>query len=172
MNCPPLQSIEDYLIGALAQSERRTLEEHLETCSSCRQTLAHEQELDDLLRALPNLGAPEGFSKSVLSKMAAKPASRSLPDWLWALGVGLFVTFLGIMASRFGAPFTKELAQEVSSFIHGSGVQNRLSDLGAISQSDWLSQLTTGNNVFILNFAVAGIVLCWGLWQVVKALRG
>ncbi|MER7244831.1 zf-HC2 domain-containing protein [Kribbella sp. NPDC000426] len=53
MTCPETMSIGAYVLGALEASERRATEEHLATCTACRETLLQFAHLPGLLHAVP-----------------------------------------------------------------------------------------------------------------------
>jgi Putative zinc-finger len=53
MTCPETMSIGAYVLGALEASERRAIEEHLATCTACRETLLQFAHLPGLLHAVP-----------------------------------------------------------------------------------------------------------------------
>jgi len=53
MTCPETMSIGAYVLGALEASERRAVEEHVVTCTACRETLLQFAHLPGLLHAVP-----------------------------------------------------------------------------------------------------------------------
>lgn len=53
MTCPETIAIGAYVLGALDVEERRTTEEHLATCASCREALLQFAHLPGLLHAVP-----------------------------------------------------------------------------------------------------------------------
>lgn len=53
MTCPETIAIGAYVLGALDVEERRTTEQHLETCASCREALLQFAHLPGLLHAVP-----------------------------------------------------------------------------------------------------------------------
>lgn len=171
MNCPSLQRFEDYLSGELSGDELRQFEEHLQSCASCRQALEGEKQLDDLLRSQPLMKAPQGFSRRVMANLTFVEKSSTLPDWLMALALGLIISFTGFMIGKLGLPFLRSLTDKVGTLIANSDILAGLEKVGGFAQSDWFLQLSGGSHLLVLNFIVAGIILCWGLWQMVKALR-
>ncbi|HDH57038.1 MAG TPA: hypothetical protein ENF16_00335 [Bacteroidetes bacterium] len=172
MKCPPLQMIEDYLSGELPAEDRIRLEEHLESCVSCRKVLSRERELDDLLRYQPILKAPEGLYARIMSKLPAQEKTALLPDCLTALAFGLLLAFGGFMVGKFATPLIGNLAEKIAAFRLDPEMVAEIDRFGLLSQGDWFSQLSSGGNIIIVNLIVGGIILCWGLWQMVKALRG
>jgi hypothetical protein len=53
MTCPETIAIGAYVLGALDVEERRTTEQHLATCASCREALLQFAHLPGLLHAVP-----------------------------------------------------------------------------------------------------------------------
>lgn len=127
--------------------------------------------MDHLLRNQARQKAPYGFRERVIAALGSQTAPGAYPDWLWALGLGLVVAVVGFLVGQIG----KDLISTVFRKLAGLSLRPELSKsaeaLRALPGLDWLSQLSTANSVLVVNLAVAGIILCWGLWQVVKALR-
>jgi len=99
-NDPFRDNLAAYALEALDEDEARALEEHLQTCASCRQELAAYRELSQgLLAALP----PRQPSAEVRRRLQGSLSSRPVPssskrNWSpgqIALGVAL-VLLLGI----------------------------------------------------------------------------
>lgn len=172
MNCKERQYLEDYLDGLLSGPERLQFEEHLDSCPSCRREVQLERSLGNLLKDRLSIHAPAGFSRQLLKRLVAEESSRRIPDWLWATGLGLVVASMGIVAGKLGDEFVQKIFGGLVGLITDSNLVKSLGNLESLAQSDWLPQLASGTNVLILNLAVGGVVLCWGLWQVIKALRG
>jgi hypothetical protein len=53
MTCPETITIGAYVLGALDAAERRTTEQHLETCATCREALLQFAQLPGLLHVVP-----------------------------------------------------------------------------------------------------------------------
>ncbi len=171
MKCPHLHFIEDYLNSELQDDERRKFELHLSSCPVCRGILEEEKSLDSVLRSQQLIQAPAGFSREVVAALPKKGIIGKLPDWTLALAMGLVVTFIGLMVGRFGAPFGKRLMERVASFFSDFNIIPSLGKLEPVVSTEWYQQITGGSNILALNFVIAAIILCWGLWQMVKALR-
>lgn len=172
MKCPPLKIFEDYLSGDLPTEERLRLEVHLESCASCRKVLSREKELNDLLRNQPMLKAPEGLHARIMSRLPALEKPAILPDWLTALAFGLLLAFGGFMVGKFATPLIGNLAEKIAALEVDPNLVKEFDKLGIIAQGDWFTQFSSGGNIIIINLIVGGIILSWGLWQIVKALRG
>ncbi len=128
----------DYLDGELNTDARRELEEHLESCESCRQLVAELQQIREAARALPRSNPPERIwtrlSEELRSRHEAangsppvpqmedadSPASRDYRPWGAAAAVLLLLA--GSLLLLPGGPLgtdstpesTDELAQRVT----------------------------------------------------------
>jgi hypothetical protein len=171
MNCPPIQTILDYLIGEISGEERIHLESHLLDCPNCQRILAEEQILETTLRTLPALKAPQGFASGVMERISAVPARQSWPDWIWALGIGLLMTFIGLMGNKYGVSILKPAAALFNRLIEKTGLIAEFNEVQNGIPHNWFSMVTSGNNLIAINLTVAGVILSWALWQVVRALR-
>lgn len=171
MKCPSLPQFEDFLSGDLAGEERRRFEEHLRSCAVCQKILERERQLDELLRGQPLLKAPPGFSRRVLERLTSVKADRTLPDWVAALSLGVALSFLGFLIGKFGISFIRTLTEDIGALIARADTSSAFKGLEGLIRSDWYLQLTGHSSLLMLNFIVAAIILCWGLWQMVKALR-
>jgi hypothetical protein len=171
MKCPTATVFEDYLTGTLAPEETRAFEAHISECATCRQTLEVERRFDALLRSPSLLKAPEGFREKVLSRLDPLEKPNRLPDWLTALALGLLISFAGLMVGKWGDPLIRGVREKISGIDIHLNIFKPLENLLPSVQGNWISQLTAGSHIMILNIAVAGVILCWGLWQKVKALR-
>ncbi len=168
MKCPDIEIFDDYLLGLLSPESSNELEAHLAVCPKCRAIMERERLVDEWLRRQKQIPAPPEFFRQVMNAIARKTVRRTLPDWIWAAGIGLFAAYVGIFVGKFGGNFTPLLMGKLRSFIAGIGSQITLD---WVAYDDLVLRFASGNNLLIVNFAVAGIILCWGLWQVVKALR-
>jgi anti-sigma factor (TIGR02949 family) len=172
MKCLTIEKVEDYLSGELSPADSSRLEAHMEGCEACRELLQQEQQLDTLLRSQSFIKAPEGLRSSVLAKLPVVKTSSSLPDWLQALALGLIVTFLGVFFGNLGKPLINRIMEKVGVFREGVSLEKGFENLGIFTELDWSSGLFGGNELLVVNGLIAGVIFCWGLWQMVKALRG
>jgi len=172
MNCSELHTLEDYLDGTLPEEECRRFERHLKACASCQQAVEQEKSLQNLIKSQLQLKAPPDFQRRILKGLMAEESPRLVPDWLWASGLGLVVAVIGLLVGKVGNQFVQKVARGIGDLASRTRLMDYFDNLGSLLQSDWLNQLYGGSNVLMLNFVVAGIILCWGLWQMVKALRG
>lgn len=165
MKCPELTLIEEYASGELAEEAGRELEAHLESCVSCRAILDRERRLNDLLRAQVLLKAPPQLRLRVMETLETESSDRAVPEWFWVLGMGVAVVLMGLILGRIGSPYLDGFKLWIGEHILRSSLWQNLTD------TSWLAQLSTGSSMLVVNLGVAGIILCWGLWQMIKALR-
>jgi hypothetical protein len=67
LNCPQPDELSDYIVGMLADSRRRTIAHHLETCSLCQAEVTHLQSF---------LNPPKQEPRSNVSKKSPSPQRR------------------------------------------------------------------------------------------------
>ncbi|MFF0270158.1 anti-sigma factor family protein [Kribbella sp. NPDC004536] len=94
MTCPETTSIGAYVLGALEASERHAVEEHLSTCSACRETLLQFAHLPGLLHAVPvediEIAPPEPAPLQLSKKK--RPRKR------WVLAAASAATVTGVVS--------------------------------------------------------------------------
>jgi hypothetical protein len=171
MKCPPLQIIEDYLNGDVPVPQRPELEAHIAKCPTCRAILDQERRLGDLLHAAIPLQAPPQLRVMVLQDLDSIESVRTLPEWLWALGMGVAVILVGLFLGMFANPYLGGLKKWVTDHLLQADLLKSFTDLNNLPASDWLSQFPAGSSMMLVNLGVGGVILCWGLWQMLKALR-
>lgn len=66
--------VENYVLGAIGQDERKDLEAHLSTCSSCRETVERERLLEEGVRSYGR-----GLLKERLKRMVNQREQRVVP---------------------------------------------------------------------------------------------
>jgi hypothetical protein len=108
----------------------------------------------------------------VLAELPVVKKTSSLPDWLQAFAVGLIVTFLGVFFGNLGKPLINRIMEKVGLLGDGMTIKKSIENLGIFTEVDWSSGLFGGNELLMVNILIAGVIFCWGLWQMVKALRG
>jgi anti-sigma factor RsiW len=78
MHAVVMDSLEEYLAGALEPAKQRALEAHLSTCGSCREEIGSMQDMSQLFGSLRNdeaVDIPPGFCAAVLQNVQdLKPA--------------------------------------------------------------------------------------------------
>ncbi|GAA1155954.1 anti-sigma-L factor RslA [Kribbella jejuensis] len=94
MTCPETTSIGAYVLGALEASERHEVEEHLATCSACREMLLQFAHLPGLLHAVPvediEIDQPEPAPLQLTKKK--RPRKR------WVLAAASAATITGVVS--------------------------------------------------------------------------
>lgn len=100
MTCIQLQrNLDDYIDGAVHDTERRALDQHVEGCSECRQAVAAERRLRGLLRDYRDVNMPTPdaqFYDRSLVRAAQAGATRQRKHWVLtgfggALAAGLVI---------------------------------------------------------------------------------
>jgi anti-sigma factor RsiW len=82
MHAVVMDSLEEYLAGALEPASRRDIEAHLNGCRMCRDELRTMQEVSSLFGSLRAEEAPApspGFYASVMRQVAGTPEAE--PSW-------------------------------------------------------------------------------------------
>jgi hypothetical protein len=83
MSCPEREAQwNDYVDGELDPPERRSAEQHLESCAACRRAVEELRELIAAARALPREAAPPRDLLPAIRAAAGAPQAR--PWVLWA----------------------------------------------------------------------------------------
>ncbi len=168
MICPERQILDDYLVGDLPATQRQGYEEHFRTCETCQKFLARERQISERLRANLVLRAPAQLQPRVLAALDTRRGYKPIPDWLWMSGLTAALISLGILV----AIYSPNLINPELSRGAISSVINKLLENNQIQSTySWLQQWTGGSLVIVMNLFVGGVVLCWGLWQMVVALR-
>src|SRR6266545_1016058 len=127
-NAPPVAGgdefearLSEYLDGTLGPDEGRAVEQHLEGCAHCRQSLAELRETMNALSELHRVPAPENFDSEVVETIRRRSRGRffgrrALGDRvpfeilaLLVLALGLALYFL-LRGSETGSlrPFDRE----------------------------------------------------------------
>jgi anti-sigma factor RsiW len=171
MKCLDLQNIETYLSGDLDSEAARQLELHCQICPACAANLEREEALEKLLRRHLSLEVPAGFHNRMMNKIALEKQSRTFFALNWGIGLGLIIAFLGFLVGKMGGALLPSLYDKFQQALQQSTFLQNLEIAAPDSISKWLLDFSQGNYVMIVNLAVGGIILSWGLWQMVKALN-
>lgn len=94
--CPSPEDLYLYLEGGLGPYKARALEEHLERCAACRESMAERSVLHEAFTTLPPFEVPPDFVRSVMDSLpepAAAPTGWLAP--LLAAAASLVVGLLG-----------------------------------------------------------------------------
>ena len=114
MNCSNYQGkLSPYLEGELSADEKKSLEEHLSTCTACTAELKALQEMVKGLKEVPDSLVPSDFRQGVWNRIeAASPwvllRQRLLEPWYLKVPVGALATaavvLLAVQVSQHTAP--------------------------------------------------------------------
>ena len=171
MNCAKIDFIEQFLRGDTAAAERSEFERHLTACPRCRQALERERSFDALLRARPLLAAPATLRERVMKGLDSPKLFFSFSDRTWMIGLGLVLAAIGAIIGYAGREIAGGIYTRISHWLASERLFESARSYLPTAGTDWLGQLTTVNSLSLLNFFVAAVILCWGLWQMVKVLR-
>ena len=72
-----------YLDGALSLEDARSVEKHLEACSTCRETLEDFRRTGELLKRWTEITPSTGFESRVLAQARASESRRPAFRWFW-----------------------------------------------------------------------------------------
>lgn len=83
--------LSEYLDGLLAEREKRALEDHLQTCESCRTSLAELRAVVERLHADPSDEIPEGAWPRIASRLSTRqlPGNRGARERISGSSRGL-----------------------------------------------------------------------------------
>lgn len=89
-----------YIDGEVTDREKRTIEEHIGDCKTCRMTLADFSELHSLYKELEHVEAPKGFRQRVTQRIEATPKPRfgfswKLPRLVYSFSFALIIVLCG-----------------------------------------------------------------------------
>ncbi|MFI5693569.1 anti-sigma factor family protein [Kribbella sp. NPDC051586] len=137
MTCPQTISVGAYVLGALEASERRATEEHLASCTTCRETLLQFAHLPGLLHAVPveDIEADQPEPAPLLLTKKKPPRRR----WVLAAASAAAVSGLvswGLVTAPASATWTAtdgvggiDTTARLTSHGWGTDIQLRLKDL-------------------------------------------
>lgn len=101
MSCTQInEKLDDYMDGALDAADMHALDEHLATCSTCRQTVEGEQRLRGLLRDYPVPAPDVAYFDQALAKASHVGANAQRNRWIMtgfggAIAAGLVAWIIG-----------------------------------------------------------------------------
>jgi len=171
MSCAKIAFIEEYLRGEITPAERSEFERHLASCPRCRQAVEREKRFDELLRGQPQLAAPAMLRERVMKGLDSPKLFFSFSDRIWMIGLGLVLAAIGAMIGYAGREIVGGAYGRILQWLASERFFESARGYLRSSGTDWLGQLTAVNPLSLLNFFVAAVILCWGLWQMVKVLR-
>ena len=87
MSCLRIDQIYLYLEKELSGSEKKIVETHLQSCTTCHEAFKERQTLNQAISHFPLWEPPENFAKQVISRLF--PERISFRSWLTAMCVGI-----------------------------------------------------------------------------------
>lgn len=101
MTCLELEKLYAYLEGDLAGRENKAVEEHLASCSACREALEERRVLLRAAETLPAFEVPRDFVQAVMDKIAPAPerSKAKTAGWLLAAAAGLTTFAAALVAT-------------------------------------------------------------------------
>jgi len=150
MHAVVIQSLEEYLAGALEPAAQRDIEAHLNICASCREEIRSMQEVSQMfltLRSDEAIEASGGFFAGVVQKVEADSPAPSLTslfnlDLIFArrvvfaslLTLAVLGSYLVSREANYTAGYSPDAVmaqQESPAFDSGSAQENMLVTLTA-----------------------------------------
>ncbi|MCL4294427.1 MAG: zf-HC2 domain-containing protein [Anaerolineae bacterium] len=104
MNCYEVQAkLDRYVESELAADEQAAVENHLETCSACRQRLTNLRQMMALLHQIPSEAPPPDLVGRIVARVEAR-IPRHPGYWLWlhTAAVGFGILFSAYLLSALG----------------------------------------------------------------------
>ena len=95
-DCPRPEHLYLYLEGELGPYPARKIEEHVETCTDCREALAERRLLHEAFTSLPPIEVPEDFARSVMDSLP-EPEPAGSAGWLAPLAAGSAALVTGLL---------------------------------------------------------------------------
>ena len=81
MHAVVIQSLEEYLAGALEPAAQRDIEAHLNICASCREEIRSMQEVSQMFLTLRSEEPPEVPGRFFATVLQQVEAQRPAPSW-------------------------------------------------------------------------------------------
>jgi hypothetical protein len=98
MTCLKLERLYAYLEGDLAGRDKKAVEDHVASCSACREALEERRVLLQAAETLPAFEVPGDFARAVMNKIAPERSKARASGWLMAAAAGL-TTFAVALAT-------------------------------------------------------------------------
>lgn len=103
MSCTHInEKLDDYIDGTLAGAENAMLDEHVDSCESCRNTVASEQKLRGLLRDYPVATPDTAYFDQAIARATHVSSSQQRNRWIMtgfggAIAAGVLAWIIGGM---------------------------------------------------------------------------
>ena len=76
------ESLQDYVEGAIGETDRAVLESHLVACAQCSSELEEWRSLYTVLTELPHFSPAAGFAERVMARVKVRAARPFWAEWL------------------------------------------------------------------------------------------
>jgi len=77
INCPfDDERLTDYMLGELADADRREVEQHLAECESCKMQLEQMREVTGLVTSVGSIEPPDGFAERIVNRAKLRAVAR------------------------------------------------------------------------------------------------
>jgi len=103
MSCTYInEKLDDYIDGTLDEAEKSMLDEHVDSCDSCRNTVAAEQKLRGLLRDYPVATPDTAYFDQAIARATHVSSSQQRNRWIMtgfggAIAAGVLAWIIGGM---------------------------------------------------------------------------
>ncbi|HET6989234.1 MAG TPA: zf-HC2 domain-containing protein [Kribbella sp.] len=161
MTCPETITIGAYVLDALDTAERRTTEQHLETCAICREALLQFAHLPGLLHAVPPEDIETDEPAPAPLQLRKRPVRRR---WLLAAAAAAAVILGGVV----GLQAVDNPASATWTATNGVGGIDTLAEL---TSHDWgtdiqlrMTDLKPGESCMLIVHGRDGAVETAGWW--------
>ena len=99
------ERLADYAAGTLDAARRADLERHLAGCAACRDELARERTLREVLSSMPRLRCPDRVSETILAEVRrSAPGGRILRFGGWRRAAAGAVAAAAVLALLLAGP--------------------------------------------------------------------
>jgi anti-sigma factor RsiW len=115
----PGELISAFLDGEIGDSERREVEEHLDSCPACCLEFEDLNSARMAVRSLPIMDLPAGLMPTEEKLAEVVPMTRRPPVWIAAAAAAILALFIGI-ATLLAPPTTLEVRLDQLSDQHGA----------------------------------------------------
>lgn len=121
MKCSKIQQLlSNYVDGSVSKDEKRTIEDHLKTCTSCQNELEMLQKLGQALDTEGRVPVSNNFKNLVLNRIKKsriplrfrRPFFLRPPKWAYPVGMTVILLITILCGNYMGKTFYKEYAKK------------------------------------------------------------
>lgn len=99
MTCLKLEGLYAYLEGDLAGRDKKAVEDHMASCSACREALEERRVLLQAAETLPAFEVPGDFAQAVMDRLAPERSKAKASGRLMAAAAGLTTFVVALVAT-------------------------------------------------------------------------